>query len=78
MGTGSFFIHTKTEYFYKNIEDDVKKDMIHQIMKLTDHYQKKKMNKKVIGLMKDKLKGNIITEFVALGPKKYSYLTDDH
>ena len=36
------------------------------------------MNKKVIGLMKDKLKGNIITEFVALGPKKYSYLTDDH
>ena len=42
MGTGSFFIHTKTEYFYKNIEDDFKKDMIHQIMKLTDHYQKKK------------------------------------
>ena len=27
------------------------------------------MNKQVIGLMKDKLKGNVITEFVALTPK---------
>ena len=35
------------------------------------------MNKKVIGLMKYKLGGNIITEFVALRPKTYSYLTDD-
>ena len=35
------------------------------------------MNKKVIGLMKYKLGGNIITEFVALWPKACSYLTDD-
>ena len=35
------------------------------------------MNKKVIGLMKDELKGKIITKFVALRPKTYSYLTDD-
>ena len=27
--------------------------------------------------MKDELRGNIITEFVALRPKTYSYLTDD-
>ena len=33
-------------------------------------------NKKVIGLMKDELGGRIITEFVTLRPKTYSYLTD--
>ena len=35
------------------------------------------MNKTVIDLMKDELRGNIITEFVALRPKTYCYLTDD-
>ena len=34
-------------------------------------------NKKVIGLMKDELGGGIITEFVALRPKTYSYMTDE-
>ena len=37
----------------------------------------KRMNKKVIGIMKDQLGGKIKTEFVALRPKTYSYLTKD-
>ena len=41
MDTDSFFIHIKTEDVYKDIANDVKKDLIHQIMKLIDHYQKK-------------------------------------
>ena len=40
MDTDGFIIHIKTEDFYKDIADDVKKEMIHQIMKLRDHYQK--------------------------------------
>ena len=35
------------------------------------------MNEKVISFMKDVLGGKIITEFIALRPKTYSYLTDD-
>ena len=34
-------------------------------------------NKKVVGLMKDQLGGIIMSEFVALRPKMYSYLTDN-
>ena len=40
VDTDSFIIHIKTEEIYKDIADDVKKDMMHQIMKLIDHYQK--------------------------------------
>ena len=53
----------------------LKKGLTLQITMLIDHYLKEK--NKVIGLMKDELGGGIITEFVALRPKTYSYTTDE-
>ena len=71
METDSFIIHIKTEHFYKDIADDVKKNYE------VDRPLPKGMNKKVIDLRKDELGGKSLKEFVALRPKTYSYLADD-
>ena len=76
MYTDSFIMNIKTEDFYKDIANDVEKRSD------TSNYECDRplptgKNKKVIGLMKDELGGRVITEFVALRPKTYSYLTDD-
>ena len=75
MDTDSFII-IKTEDFYQDIADDVKKRFD------TSNYEVNRplptgKNKKVIGLMKDELGGKIVTEFAALKPKTCSYLMDD-
>ena len=82
MDTDSFIIDIKTENFYEDTADEVEKKLIHQIMSATplnaiDHSLPTGKNKKVIGLMKDKLRTKIMTEFAALRPKTYSYLMDD-
>ena len=76
MDTDIFIIYIKTEYFDKDIADDVK------IRYGTSDYEvdrplPKGMNIKVIDLIKDELGRKIIVEFVTLRPKTYSYLTDD-
>ena len=76
MDTDSFVINIKTNDFYEDIANDVEKRFD------TSNYECNRplpigKNKKVIGLMKDELRGKIITEFVTLRPKTYSYLTDD-
>ena len=76
MYPDSFIMHIKAEDFYKDIADDVEKRFD------TSNYEINRplpigKNKKVIGLMKDELRRRILTEFVALRPKTYSYLTDD-
>ena len=70
MDTDSFIIHIKTEDFYKDTADDVEKWFD------TSKYDKNDkrplpvgINKKVLGMFKDKLDGKIITEFVALRAK---------
>ena len=76
MDIDSFIMNNKAEDFNKNISNDVEKRFD------TSNYEIDRLlstgkNKKVIGLMKDELGGKIITEFVTLRPKTYSYLTDD-
>ena len=76
MDTDSFIMNIKTNDFYKDISIDVDKRFDTSNYELNRPLPTGK-NKKVIGLMKDELGGKIITEFVTLRPKTYSYLTDD-
>ena len=76
MDSDNFIMHIKTEDFYEDIADDVEKRFD------TSNYEFNRplpagKDKKVIGLMKDELGEKIMTKFVALKPKNYSYLTDD-
>ena len=76
MDTDSFIMNIKTNDFCKDISSDVecKIDTSNYEVKIPLPIGK---NKKVIGLMKDELGGEIITEFITLRPKTYSYLTDN-
>ena len=74
MDTDSLIYNIKTADFYVDIADDVEE------MFSTSGYDKKdarplpiRKNKKVIGLMKDELGYKIMTEFIVLRPKLYSY-----
>ena len=73
MDTDGFISHIKTEDFYEDIADDVKKRFDTSNYEVNRPLRTRK-NKKVIGLMKDELGGKIMTEFAALRPKTYSYL----
>ena len=65
MDTESFVIHIKTKDFYEDIANDVEK-----WFDTSDYNKDDKRplpigkNKKVIGLFKDELGGNIMIEFV--------------
>ena len=76
MGTDSFIMNIKTNDFYEDIASDDENRFD------TSNYEVNRplptgKNKKVIGLMKDELGGKIITEFVTLRPKTYSFLPDN-
>ena len=74
MDTDSFVYDIETEDFYADIADNVESRFD------TSGYSKDGsrplrvgVNKKVIGLMKDELGGDIMEEFIALRPKMYAY-----
>ena len=70
MDTDSFIMQIKTEDFYKDIVNDAEKRFD------TSNYEVNRplptgKNKKVTGLVKDKLGGKIMTEFVVLRLQTY-------
>ena len=74
MDTDSLIYNIETEDFYKDIAEGVPARFD------TSGYNPDRplpvgLNKKVIGLMKDELGGEIMTEFVTLRPKMYAYKT---
>ena len=76
MDTDSFIMNIKTEDSNKDIANDVDKRFDSSNDEVNRPLPTGK-NKKIIGLIKDELGGRIITEYVTLRPKTYSYLTDD-
>ena len=76
MDTDSFILFIKTEDFYEAIADDVEKRFDTSNYRVDRPFSTRK-NKKVIGLVKDELRGRIIRESIALRPKTYVYQIDD-
>ena len=67
MVTDSFNVYLKTDDIYKNIAEDVKTRFDtsnHELeWNFIDKVLLKGKNKKLIGLMRDQLRGKIITKF---------------
>ena len=81
MDTDTFIIHIKTEYFYKDIANDVKKKKRFDTSAYDKNDKKPlpiRINTKVIGKFKDELKGKIMKEFCAFSAKTYAFLLDDN
>ena len=76
MDTDSLIYNIETKDFYEDIAEDVPNRFD------TSGYLPNRplpigLNKKVIGLMKDELGGEIMEEFVTLRPKIYSHRTSE-
>ena len=76
MDTDSFIMNIKINDFYKDIANILENRFDTSNYEVNRPLPTGKI-KKIIGLMKNELCGKIITEFVTLRPKTYSFLTDD-
>ena len=74
--TDRFSVYIKTDDIHKDIAEDVETRFDTSNYEL-DRSLPKGKNKKVIGIMKDELDGKIMTKFVGLRAKTYSYLIGD-
>ena len=79
--TDSFIVYLKSQDIYKDIGEDVETTFDTSVYELKSNSIERQLpkgkNKKVFGLMKDELGRNIMTKFIGLRAKTYSYIIDD-
>ena len=73
--TDSLIVHVETEDVYADMMLD--SDLYDTSNYATDHPLYSSANKKIIGKFKDELGGKIMTNFIGLRSKMYSYIGDD-
>ena len=77
--TDSFIMYIKTDDFYKDISADVDKCFdTFNFNKNDNRPLEIGKNKKVLGKFKDEIGGKIMTKFLALRAKTYSFLIDEY
>ena len=75
--TDSFIVYIKTDDIYRGIYKRCWNKVFHIFKYELNWALPKGKNKKVIGLMKDKLGGKTMKKLAALRAKTYNYLIDD-
>ena len=73
--TDSVIIHVQTEDIFADMAEH--RDQYDTSNYLPDHPLFSDTNKKVIGKFKDELGGKVMTEFVGIRPKMYSYIGEE-
>ena len=73
--TDSVIVHVKTDDIYVDMAKHA--DLYDTSNYPADHPLFSNINKKVIGKMKDELGGKMMTEFIGIRPKMYSYAGED-
>ena len=79
MDTDSFIIDIQTEDFLKDISKDVKRCF--DTSGYDNNFDRPLeigVIKKVLGKFKDELNGNIVTEFISIGPKVYAINCEEY
>ena len=74
MDTDRFMFHVKMGDVYNDIAEEVEKRLDTSNFDVDRPSLPMGKNLKLIGLMKDKLGGQIMKKFIGLHPKRYSYL----
>ena len=74
MDTDRFMFHVKTGDVYNDIAEEVEKRLDTSNFDVDRPSLPMGKNLKLIGLMKDKLGGQIMKKFIGLHPKRHSYL----